>query len=103
MNLPARRKPLALLLSYGFAVFLAGAYAAETRAQVPEPLRVDPALLGLPPIKPAEAPVPAITPAPAPAKKTSAEVQPVEAAVVDTRPVETEPEASKPALSLIPI
>ena len=104
MNLPARRKPLALLLSYGFAVFLAGAYAAETRAQAPEPLRVDPALLGLPPIKPAEASAPANTPAPAsiPARKTSVEVQPVEATVVDQRPVETAPEASKPSAQEIP-
>jgi len=65
-----RRKPLALLICCGFTSTFAGA------AQAAEPLRVDPVLLGLPPLKPAEAPpvpgdqspdaIPVPTPAPTP-------------------------------------
>jgi LPS-assembly protein len=84
MKSTVRRKPLALFLFYGFASVLVGAYADEAQAQAPVPLRVDPVLLGLPPIKPAEAPTPA--PVPAPAEKTRVEIRPIEPSVVETRP-----------------
>ncbi len=84
----ARRKPIALLFCYGFASVLVGGHAGEAQAQAPAPLRVDPALLGLPPITPAQAPAPA--PAPLPAEKASVEVKPVEPDVVEARPVTVE-------------
>ena len=88
MIFPSRRKPIALLICYGFAGVLAGTYAFDAQAQAPVPLRVDPTLLGLPPIKPAEAP--------APAEKPRTEVRPVEPAVVESRPVEAAPVVTKP-------
>ncbi|MFZ4534707.1 lipid IV(A) palmitoyltransferase PagP [Propionivibrio sp.] len=101
MNFPSRRKPLALLCYYGFASALVSAYAPEALAQAPPVLRIDPALLGLPPIKPGEAPthapVPATTPATTPAEKPRVEVKPIEAPVVEARSVEAEPETVKPA------
>ena len=96
MIFSARRKPYALLFCYGFACAFAGTYAAEVLAQAPAPLRVDPVLLGLPPIKPAEAPAPAVAaPAPAAAAREApgAEVKPIEPAVVEARPVDAEPPA----------
>ncbi|MFT3849398.1 MAG: lipid IV(A) palmitoyltransferase PagP [Propionivibrio sp.] len=100
MNPPVRRKPLALLFCCGLASVFAGGHAIEARAQAPAPLRVDPALLGLPPVKPAEAPAPAET-APAPV-----EVNPVADPVVEPQPergvapkakVEAAPEVAPPA------
>jgi LPS-assembly protein len=91
MNFPSRRKPLALLFCYGFVSVLVGGYAAEAQAQVS--LRVDPALLGLPPIKPTEAPAPAIPAAPA---ETAPVVSPVQAPVVEPRPVEASPVEPQP-------
>lgn len=81
MNLPARRKPIALLFCYGFASVLAGGHVTEAHAQASAPLRVDPALLGLPPVTPAEAPAPAT-------KVTPVEIAPVEASTVEARPVD---------------
>ena len=68
MILFSRRKPLAVLICCGFTSTFAGGLVSE--AQAAEPLRVDPVLLGLPPIKPAEAPLPA--------ERPRAEVKPVE-------------------------
>ena len=100
MNFTFRRKPLALFFCYGFASVLAGSYAVEARAQALVSLRVDPALLGLPPITPATAPTPApvATPVnrPTPAEPVNVEVKPVEAPVVEAQPVVVEPEAIKP-------
>ncbi|WP_301101792.1 lipid IV(A) palmitoyltransferase PagP [Propionivibrio sp.] len=93
MNFPSRRKPLALFFYYGFVSVLVGGYAGQVQAQAPVPLRVDPALLGLPPIKPAEAPTPAASPGPV--DRPRSEVMPVEAPVVEARPVEAQPQASK--------
>lgn len=97
MNLPVRRKQLALILCYGFAGAFLGGYAANAFAQAAAPLRVDPALLGLPPLK-QEGP-PSSPPAPArPASGTlSAEVRPVESSAVETRPIEAEPLPDRPA------
>lgn len=81
MNPPVRRKPLALLFCCGLAGAVAGGYAVEVQAQAPAPLRVDPALLGLPPIKPSEAPAPA-------APASAVEVAPVTDAVVEPLPAE---------------
>jgi len=88
MNFPARRKPLALIFCYGFAGVLAGSVAAEALAQASVPLRVDPVLLGLPPITPAQAPepAPAQNPALVQEEKTQAEVKPIEVPVVEPRP-----------------
>jgi LPS-assembly protein len=72
-----RRKPLAVLICCGFAGSFAGGLVLETQAA--EPLRVDPVLLGLPPIKPAEAPLPA--------KPAAAEVKPVQAPTLDVVPI----------------
>lgn len=94
MNRTDRRKQLALFLCCGFASALAGGYAGESWAQGSAPLRVDPVLLGLPPIQPEPAPA-AKGPAPVEKKESaevkaaeSAEVRPVvEPAAVETRPV----------------
>lgn len=104
MNLPLRRKPLAFLICYGFAGTLIGTSSAEVFAQAAVPLRVDPVLLGLPPIKPVDEMVDKTA-----AKKTQEteqsrlEVRPVEAAVVETKPVTfdsgagtVEPQVSSP-------
>ena len=99
MKFPSRRKPLAQIICFGFAGFLAGSTAIEALAQSAAPLRVDPVLLGLPPIKPEEAPAlarPPVSP-PAAVEKTRAEIKPVEAPVVETRPVKSEPEPGRPA------
>ncbi len=96
MNPPYRRKSLALLFCYGFVSVLLGAYATDSLAQASVPLRVDPALLGLPPASPAEAPAPA-APTPPSAEKPRVEIEPVESAVVETRPVENEAEVVEPA------
>lgn len=100
MNLPLRRKPLALFLCYGFVSTLISTPSAEVFAQAAAPLRVDPVLLGLPPIKPVDEAV---------ARKAQeidpsrVEVKPVDAAVVEAKPVSVEgeartetPEASSP-------
>ncbi len=58
MKFPFRRKPLALLVCYGFTSSFAGGPISEAHAQGIAPLRVDPALLGLP--SPAQQP--ALTP-----------------------------------------
>jgi LPS-assembly protein len=95
MNLPSRRKPLALILCYGVASVLVGGYSAGAQAQAPVPLRVDPALLGLPPIEPADLPAPAakkpVVSSPEPTEaSTSAEVAPVEVPTVEERPTDVE-------------
>lgn len=55
MNTPFRRKPLALLICYGFLTPWVLSQT-EALAQTPEPFRVDPALLGLPAVHAAKAP-----------------------------------------------
>ena len=96
MTFSFRRKPLALLLCYGISSVLVGSYATGAWAQA-APLRVDPALLGLPPVTPATAPAPATVKKTAPAEPASAEVKPVEAPVVEARPQAIEPEEVKAA------
>lgn len=99
-----RRKPIALLLCYGIAGALVGSYAVEVQAQA-APLRVDPTLLGLPPVTPATAPAPASVPVskPKPAEPANADVRPVEAAVVEARPVVIEPEESRTVKTAKPV
>ena len=82
MNPPVRRKPLALLICYGLASIVAGGFAAEAQAQASTPLRVDPALLGLPPVKPVEAPAPA-EPIPVAVEVTPVDISNVESAPAD--------------------
>ena len=95
MNFPARRKSRALLICYGFACLLFGGHSVA-QEQALAPLRVNPALLGLPPIKPAEAPVIAPVAPPATADK-GPEVKPVQAVVVEPKAVDRAPEASESA------
>ena len=81
----------------GFAsAFLVG-YAGEAAAQAGTPLRVDPVLLGLPPVKPEQVPAPAAKPASPPEKEERVEVKPVEAPVVESRPVARPAEPERPA------
>ena len=91
MNRTDRRQQLALFLCCGLAGVLAGGYPGEASAQAPAPLRVDPVLLGLPPVAPEPKPVEATRPDAGEKRKDSAEgravVQPVEPAVVDVQPV----------------
>lgn len=92
MNPPVRRKPLALLICCGLASIVAGGFAAEAQAQASTPLRVDPALLGLPPVKPVEAPAPA-EPIPVAVEVTPVDISNVESAPADkTGELATEPE-----------
>ncbi|WP_153109148.1 LPS-assembly protein LptD [Propionivibrio limicola] len=83
MNLPVRRKPLALFFFYGFASALLGSFADPSFAQPAVPLRVDPALLGLPPLKAAT-----------PEKASAVTVKPVEPGVVEMRPVPSDVQAA---------
>ena len=94
MTLPARRKPLALFLCCGFASVLVGAYATEAQAQAPAPLRVDPVLLGLPPVKPVEAPAPVARPVAV--EKPVVEVKPIEQPTIEPTSIEPEPEPNTP-------
>jgi LPS-assembly protein len=74
-----RRKPLALLICCGFAGTVAGSLVSEVQAQDMAPLRVDPLLLGLPPLKPAEvSALPAL-------EKSRAEVKTVDVTPVEPR------------------
>ncbi|MDR3220488.1 MAG: hypothetical protein LBU46_00545, partial [Candidatus Accumulibacter sp.] len=77
MNRTDRRQQLVLILGCSLAGLLACGYAGEAAAQVP--LRVDPALLGVP-----EPPPVAVQPK---SRNEPAEVQPVEPDVVEVRPV----------------
>lgn len=98
MILITRRKPLALFFCCGFAGLLAGSYATSAQAQSPTPLRVDPVLLGLPPLKPVPPAAPAESAPTANApEKIRAEVIPVEPAVVEIRPAGTPPDPAQPA------
>ena len=71
-----------------------GALAQNAQAQSLTPLRVDPTLLGLPPIKPAEAPAPAET------VREAVEVTPVDVSTVEATNAEdagtTDPEVIQP-------
>ena len=84
-------RPLALFLCCGLAGFAAG----EALAQGMTPLRVDPTLLGLPPVE-KKAPQP---PRPAePATEAGrAEVKPVESGGVEQRPLAADDESAQPA------
>ena len=95
MNFPARRKSRALLICFGFACLLFGGHSVA-QEQALAPLRVNPALLGLPPIKPAAAPAIAPVAPPATADK-GPEVKPVQAVVVEPKAVDRAPEASESA------
>lgn len=97
MTRTARRKQLALIFCCGFANALLGGYAGEAVAQASAPLRVDPVLLGLPPVTPEQAPVPAVK-KPIPLERDdSVKVKPVESDVVDAKPIAPQPEPERPA------
>ena len=88
VNPTARRKQFVLLFCGGLASVLVGGYAGEAAAQVP--LRVDPVLLGLPPVPadtPGKADKAAAEPlAVPPVAAPSAETRPVVAPVVEVKP-----------------
>ena len=94
MNPPVRRKQIALLFCSGLVSAWMGALAQNAQAQSLTPLRVDPTLLGLPPIKPAEAPAPAET------VREAVEVTPVDVSTVEATNAEdagtTDPEVIQP-------
>jgi len=97
MTRTARRKQLALILCCSFAGTLAAVHAGDAVAQAPAPLRVDPVLLGLPPVKKEEAKEErASVPAKPEAPKTQVEVVPVEPAAVEVKTVVAEPEPESP-------
>jgi LPS-assembly protein len=81
MKFPYRRKPLTLVLCCGFAGTVAASLAGEACGQSLAPFRVDPSLLGLPPVKPVT------PPAKDPLDRPAAETRPVDAPVVETRPM----------------
>jgi LPS-assembly protein len=88
MKLSSRRKPLTLIFCCSFAGTLAAILAGEARGQNFVPFRVDPGLLGLPPVKPVGPVGPAIQ---APVERPSAEPRPVEQPAVEMRPLPTLP------------
>lgn len=98
MSLLFRRKPLALLVCYGFTGTLAGFFALDAHAQTSGTavLRVDPVLLGLPPVSPVSPVTPAVPPAPV-VEKAAAEVRPVTPAVVEPQAIEQVAPAKPPA------
>ena len=61
----------------GFANALLAGYAGEAAAQAGTPLRVDPVLLGLPPVKPEPVPAPAAKPAASGGSEVSLNPQPL--------------------------
>ena len=83
MNFFPQRRILARILLFGFVGLVAGGTAVDALAQAPAPLRVDPTLLGLPPVKRDEVP--------ASPEKAKVEVKRVEQPVVDVRPVDISP------------
>ena len=86
MNRTDRRQQLGVFLCSGLIGALAGVFSGEAAAQGAVPLRVDPVLLGLPPVTPEPA-KPTSKEAPSNQKDT-VEVRPVEASTVEARPVE---------------
>ncbi len=94
INRITRRKQLALFLCCGVA-----GLSAEAMAQSATPLRVDPALLGLPPLK-SESPARLETPA---GRDSAAEAKPVEPEKVETQPLPVPaPEAAPPVKTAEP-
>ena len=86
MTCPSRPKPLTLI--FCCAGTLAAGFAGQVEAQPPPLFRVDPALLGLPPIKVDR---PQVT---APADRPVAEAKAVEEATVESRPLPAPPAAA---------
>ncbi|MCB1932149.1 MAG: LPS assembly protein LptD [Candidatus Accumulibacter sp.] len=89
MTFSPRRKPLTLIFCCGVASTLAASLPGAAQAQTAPPLRVDPALLGLPAAPPAAA----VRQSPAAASVDAvppAEASPVAPAVVDTRAINTQ-------------
>ncbi|HEX5802189.1 MAG TPA: hypothetical protein VFY24_04125, partial [Azospira sp.] len=85
----ARNHPLALFVCCGVAG-LAGLAADDAAAQGMTPLRVDPILLGLPPVEKKPAPEKAAEPV---VDKARAEVTPVDAQAVESKSLATDAEA----------
>ncbi|MBK8578452.1 MAG: LPS assembly protein LptD [Candidatus Accumulibacter sp.] len=79
MTFPSRRRPLTLIFCCSVAGTFAASFAVQAQGQRAAPFRVDPVLLGLPPMKPA--------PAAVAAEKPAVEARPVAAPVVETRPL----------------
>ncbi len=89
MTFPSRRKPLTLIFCCSVVGTLAASFAGQVRGQSSVPFRVDPVLLGLPPVKPVARPVAV------PSDPPAAEARSVQAPVVETRPM-PEPPAPTP-------
>ena len=85
MKLPFQRKPLTLIFCCTFAGTLAVSFAGAARAQGTTPFRVDPRLLGLPPVTPA------------PLERPAAEARAVEQPALEVRPLPAPPAAAAPA------
>ena len=84
----SRNRPLALIACCGLFGFVAG----EAAAQAMTPLRVDPVLLGLPPVE-KKAPAPQKSAEPAkPEERSRAEVKTVDPAAVEAKPLASEGE-----------
>ena len=79
MTFPSRRRPLTLIFCCSVAGTFAASFAVQAQGQRAAPFRVDPVLLGLPPMKPA--------PAAAAGEKPAVEARPVATPVVETRPL----------------
>jgi LPS-assembly protein len=80
----ARNQTLALVVCCGVASLAAG----DALAQGMTPLRVDPVLLGLPPVE--KKPPATVKPSEPPPERVRAEVKPVEAQAVESKPLEAE-------------
>ncbi len=92
MTFRFRRKPLTLIFCCSVASTLVGGLPAVAQAQTEPPLRVDPALLGLP-----AAPVVPVPRPPATAVRgVPAESKPVQAPVIEARPVPAPTTAADP-------
>lgn len=105
MNSSFRRTRVALLLCYGFASAVGGAFAGKAFAQAPEPLRVDPVLLGLPPLPAPEASAPSKDVRKEPAGTASSPSSEDRAkSRVDAKPgMSAEPVAEKPKANINPV
>lgn len=83
MTFPYRPRPLTLIFCCSVVGTFAPSHADQVRGQGSAPFRVDPALLGLPPVKPAAPLEPPALPA--------AETRPVQTPSVETRPMPVPP------------
>ncbi len=98
MNRTDRRQQFGVFLCIGLIGALVGVCPGEAAAQGAVPLRVDPVLLGLPPVTPEPA-KPASQDSES-NRKDTAEIRPVESTTIEARPIEPKPvqEAAAPSV-----